>query len=187
MQFKYLGVETSLSTFKAGRAMMRRATALANSYRGSCIRIAKDGPDIVDLAMSLWMNVAMPSLLFGCETVPFSKQTILDISRQQSSVGKFNLGLPSCSPNISTSVILGLKPFKELLYAAQLKFYVRLSNQSNDRWSKDALLDNLCGEWKSPYIKMLGDIRQEVGIRVFHENTFSTKSTEIQYTVDALA
>ena len=79
-------------------------------------------------------------------------------------VGKFSLGLPPCSPNISSSVILGLKPFKELLYSAQLKFYVRLSKQSNDRWSKDAFLDNICGGWPSPYIKMLGEIKQEVGM-----------------------
>ena len=144
--------------------MMKRATALANSYRGACIRIADDGPDVVDLAITLWMNVALPSLLFGCETISFTKQAISEISRQQSSVGKFNLGLPSCSPNISSSVILGLKPFKELLYAAQLKFYVRLSKQPNARWSKDALLDNISGGWKSPYIRMLGEIKQEVGM-----------------------
>ena len=164
LQFKYLGVETCLSHFKAGRAMMRRASSLASSYRAACIRIAKDGPDIVDLAMALWVNVAMPSLLFGAETVPFSKQVITEISRHQSSVGKFNLGLPSCSPNISASIILGLKPFKELLYSAQLKFYVRLSNQSNARWSKDALLDNISGRWPSPYIKMLSEIKREVGM-----------------------
>ena len=97
-------------------------------------------------------------------TIPFTKQAIDEISRNQSRVGKFNLGLPSCSPNISTSVILGLKPFKELLYSAQLKFYVRLSKQSNDRWSKDALRDNICGGWSSPYIKMLSQIKQEVGM-----------------------
>ena len=34
--------------------MMKRATALANSYRGACIRIAKAGPDNVDLAMSVY-------------------------------------------------------------------------------------------------------------------------------------
>ena len=140
------------------------ATGLANSYRGACIRIANDGPDIIDLAMSLWSNIAMPSILFGCETIPFTHQAVDEISRQQSSVGKFNLGLPSCAPNISSSVILGLKPFKELLYSAQLKYYVRLSKQPNDRWSKDAFLDNLCGEWPSPYIKMLGEIKQEIGM-----------------------
>ena len=164
IQFKYLGVETCLSSFKTGKAMMKRATSLANSYRGSCIRIADDGPDIVDLAVSLWMNVAMPSILFGSETIPFTQQSIEEISRNQSRVGKFSLGLPSCSPNISTAVILGLKSFKELLYSAQLKFYVRLSNQSNARWSKDALRDNISGGWPSPYIKMLSKIKQEVGM-----------------------
>ena len=150
--------------FKSVKAMMKRSSALASSYSGACIRIAKDGPDIVDLAVSLWMNVAMPSLLYGCESVPFTKQMITDIARQQSSIGKFNLGLPTCSPNVSTSVILGLKPFKERLYSAQLKFYVRLSNQSNDRWSKDALRDHSSGDWPSPYLKMLGEIKQEVGM-----------------------
>ena len=164
LEFKYLGVVTCLSPFKSGKAMMKRAVGLANSYRASCIRIAKDGPDVVDLAVSLWSNVAIPSLLYGCETVPFTKTMIDDIARQQSGVGKFNLGLPSCSPNISSSVILGLKPFKELLYAAQLKFYVRLSKQSNDRWSKDALRDNASGDWPSPYIKMLDAIKNEVGM-----------------------
>ena len=164
IEFKYLGVETSLSSFKAGRAMRKRATALAKSYKGACIRIARDGPDITDLAVSLWSNIAMPSLLFGCETIPFTGQAIDDISRQQSGVAKFNLGLPQCAPNICSSIILGLKPFKELLYSAQLKFYVRLSKQPKDRWSKDALLDNLCGGWPSPYVKMLGAIKQEVGM-----------------------
>ena len=56
------------------------------------------------------------------------------------------------------------RKFKELLYSAQLKFYVRLSKQSNDRWSKDAFLDNICGGWQSPFIKMLGEIKQEVGM-----------------------
>ena len=42
--------------------------------------------------------------------------------------------------------------------------YVRLSKQPKDRWSKDALLDNLCGGWPSPYVKMLGAIKQEVGM-----------------------
>ena len=34
--------------------MMKRAIALANSYRGACIRVAKAGPDNVDLAMSVY-------------------------------------------------------------------------------------------------------------------------------------
>ena len=61
-------------------------------------------------------------------------------------------------------MILGLKPFKQLLYAAQLKFYLRLSKQGDERWSKDALIDHLVGGWASPYLKALLDIKTEVGM-----------------------
>ena len=106
----------------------------------------------------------MPSLLFGSEFIRFSEQAIGDISRQQSSVGKFTLGLPSCAPNVSSLAILGIKSFRELLYSCQLKFFVRLVNQPDDRWSKNALLENIHGGWASPYLNYLASIRNEVGL-----------------------
>ena len=33
---------------------------------------------------------------------------------------------------------------------------------------QDALLDHLCGGWPSPYIQMLGSIKQEVGMFRWH-------------------
>ena len=164
IQFKYLGVQTKLSPSKAATVMMERATSLADSYRKSCISIARDGPDIVDLALSLWSNIAMPSILYGCEVIPFSKSAIQDIERHQSAVGKYNLGLPVNAPNISTTTILGVKPFKELLYSAQLRYLVKLFKQDDKRWSKDAFIDHLEGGWQSPYVKYMGDIMFEVGL-----------------------
>ena len=114
--------------------------------------------------MALWLNVAMPAVLYGCEFVPFSQTAILEIERQQSMVGKFNLGLPSNAPNISTTVILGAKPFKQLLYSSQLRYLVKLFKQDKRRWSKDAFIDHLEGGWPSPYIKYMGDIRHELGM-----------------------
>ena len=133
LMFKYLGVETKLSPAKSARAMMKRATTLASSYSKTCMSLAFDGPDIVDLAMCLWGNVGLPSILYGCEIITFSKSAIDEIERQQSAVGKFNLGLPLNAPNISASSILGIKPFRELLYTAQLKYLLRLFNQDSRR------------------------------------------------------
>ena len=164
MKFRYLGVETSLHSSQSARATRNRAVLLANKYRGACMRIARDGPDIVDLAVCLWKNIAIPSILFGCETVPFTGQAMEGIARHQSSIGKFTLGLPSCAPNVSGAAILGLKPFKQLLYTSQLKYYLRLTRMSADRWAKDALMDNILGGWRSPYVQLLGDIRSEVGL-----------------------
>ena len=165
LQFRYLGVETRLYPSKAAKAMQQRALSISKKYKGACLSLARDGPDIVDLAASLWQNIALPSLLFGCETVPFSASSIDEISRHQSSIGKFSLGLPFCSPNVSAEVILGMKPFKQLLYASQLKFYAKLSTQEDSRWSKDALLDHVLGGWDSPYIKYIGAVKEEVGMR----------------------
>ena len=164
LQFKYLGIEMKLSPSKAAAVMMKRATSLANNYMKACLGVAYDGPDIVDLAMALWLNIAMPSILYGCEVIPFTKGAIMEIERRQSGVGKFTLGLPQNAPNISTSTILGVKTFRELLYSAQLRYLVRLFKQDNRRWSKDAFLDHLEGGWASPYIKYMGEIRFDLGL-----------------------
>ena len=79
-------------------------------------------------------------------------------------MSKAVLGLPQCAPNISGDILLGTKPFREDLYSTQLKFYLRLQQQDNRRWSKDALLDHLKGDWVSPYLKHIVRIKEEVGM-----------------------
>ena len=164
IQCKYLGMETCLSPSKGALAMRRRALSLASRYHATCLRVARDGPDVVDLAMTLWSNVALPSILFGCEYVPFNVSTIQEISRHQNGVGKFTLGLQTCAPNVSSAAILGIRSFQEELYSRQLKFMVRLVGQSADRWSKDAYLDHLHGGWPSVYIQYMARVRDEVGM-----------------------
>ena len=60
--------------------------------------------------------------------------------------------------------VLGVKPFRELLYTAQLKYLLRLFNQDDRRWSKDAFLDLLKGSWSSLYIKYMTELKKEVGL-----------------------
>ena len=164
LEFKYLGVKTTLSPSKSATVMMNRAKSLAMTYKKTCLSIGYDGPDTVDLTLCLWLNVGMPSILYGCEFVPFTETVISEIERIQSSIGKFTLGLPQSSPNISTTTILGTASFKELLYTAQLKYLVRLLKQDNRRWSKDAFLDQVRGEWESPYIRYMSKIKGELGL-----------------------
>ena len=139
LEFKYLGIKTQLNPRRSALAMMERAKSLANSYRKTCIY---DGPDSVDLSLCLWQNVAIPSILYGCEIVPFSSSAISKIERHQSAVGKFSMGLPVSAPNISTTAILGVAPFKETLYSAQLQYLSKLFKQDDRRWSKDHFLGN---------------------------------------------
>ena len=164
LRFRYLGLECELSPAKTAIAMKNRAIKIARSYRMACMRIARDGPDMVETAVALWTGVARPSLLYGCEIVPFTEGAVQELERQQSSLGKSSLGLPRTAPNLSTEVLLGMKSVKHVLYASQLKFYLRIQKQEKSRWSKDALLDHLTGSWHSPYIEFIYKIKKEVGM-----------------------
>ena len=122
----------------------------------------------------------MPAILYGCEVVPFNKGSIDEIERRQSSVGKFTLGLPTNAPNISATTILGVKSFKELMYSAQLRYLERLLKQDSRRWSKDAFLDHVEGDWASPYVKHMGEIRLEVGL-----SRWPRSSKEVRIALDS--
>jgi hypothetical protein len=164
VNFKYLGVETFLSPHRAAVAMRKRAVATAKRYKAACLRVAYDGPDVVDVAMATWLNIAIPSIVFGCECVPFTESAIDDIERYQTGVGKSVLGLPVSAPNVSVPALLGVKSFREVLYTAQLKFLVRLQSQDVHRWSHDAYLDHLYGGWVSPFISNIAGIKREIGM-----------------------
>ena len=126
--------------------------------------MSRDGPDVVDMVLATWSNIALPSILHGTEMVPFTESTILALERTQNQVAKYALGLPISAPGVCAQIELGLKPFRQLLYEHQLKFYARVLQLSDKRWAKQALLDHLSMKWKSPYITHLHNIRTKLGL-----------------------
>ena len=63
---------------------VKNCVAKAHKYKGSCIHISKEGPDVVDMMMATWCNDA----------------SIQEIERVQSQVAKYALGLPLGAANI---------------------------------------------------------------------------------------
>ena len=164
MQYKYLGSHVYPSMSKTAREKVKQCVIKARKYKGSCICISHDGPDRVDMILATWSNVALPSILYGCEMIPFCDTAIKDIERIQGQIAKYALGLPLSAPNICARVDLGLKPFRHILYELQLRYYNRVRSLSDERWVKQALLDHLSLAWKSPYLEYLFKIRKDVGI-----------------------
>ena len=93
-----------------------------------------------------------------------TETSILEIERTQNQVAKYALGVPLGTAGICAQLDLGLKPFRQVLYEHQLKFYIRVLNLENSRWVKQALLDHLSMQWQSPYIKYIHGIRTKLGI-----------------------
>ena len=122
------------------------------------------GPDIVEVIQCTWMNVAVPAILNGCDFIPFCETHIAEIERIQAQVAKFALGLPSSAPNFCAQTELGWKPFRQMLFERQIKFYFRVLFLDDSRWVHQALLDHLSGTWSSPYLTYISDVRSKLGI-----------------------
>ena len=191
MQYKYLGTDIFASMSKTAREKLKLCVAKAKQHKGSCIHISRDGPDVVDMVLATWNNIAIPSILFGCEMIPFTDTAIQEIERTQSQIAKYALGLPIYAANISAQIDLGMRPFKQVLYDLQLSYYIRVLDLDDARWVKQALLDHLSMSWSSPYLQYISQVRRELGIFSLPQNPSQLKgllnSYFINETNDALA
>ena len=163
-QYKYLGTWIFNSMYRTSAEKQKLCVKTATKYKNCCIFASKMGPDVVDVVLCTWANVAIPAILSGCEVIPFSETKINEIERIQAQISKFALGVPISFPNVSAQSELGLKPFKQLLYERQLKFFFRLLFLNKNRWAHQALLDHMTGTWMSPYLSYIHDVRAEIGV-----------------------
>lgn len=162
LEYKYLGLETTSSILKTCMAKRAKCVKIANKYKFACLHLGKRGPDVVDATLATWTNIALPSILFGCEAIIFKECTIETLESIQSKIAKNLLGVPANTVNICAQTELGMFPFRMCLYRCQLKFYFRVLNLPPSRWVKQALLDHLSLQWPSPYLEYITSIRVSV-------------------------
>ena len=136
LSYKYLGTETTLLMSTTGSKRQHKCILTAKRYKFACFHVGRTGPDVVDTVLATWSNIAIPSMLSGCEVIPFSDVTIDAIERIQSQLAKHALGLPQSTPNLCAQTELGLKPFRMLLYQHQLSFYTRVMNRVYQKTTK---------------------------------------------------
>ena len=150
--------------YKTGVEKQKLCVQTATKYKGSCIYVSRMGPDVVDVVLCTWLNVAVPSILNGCDMIPFCDTRIEEIERIQSRVAKFALGVSTSTSNLCAQSVLGMKPFRQLLYERQLKFYFRVLFLPESRWVHQALLEHLSGDWDSVYLSYISSVRSKLGL-----------------------
>ena len=162
LSYKYLGTETTLLMSTTGSKRQQRCVMTAKSYKFACFYVSRTGPDVVDTVLATWSNIALPTMLSGCEVIPFTESTIESIERIQSQLAKHALGLTQSMANFCAQTELGLRPFRMLLYLHQLGFFVRVMNLPHDRWVRRVLCEHLRGDWDSPYYSYIVRVRQKL-------------------------
>lgn len=171
LQYKYLGLESYLSIVKTCQKKQQKCIQTANKYKFACLHIGRRGPDVVDATLATWENIAIPSILFGCESMIFTETTILAIERVQAQIAKRLLGLPANTANICAQTELGIVPFRLVLYKTQLAFFFRVLDLPSTRWVKKAMLEHLSLQWPSPYLKYISSVRDTVRLPFFPPTT----------------
>ena len=169
--YKYLGLDMFSSLWRTGVEKQKKALLKARQFKGACLSIANRGPDVSILASCMWLNMAIPSILNACESIPFSDSTISLINRVQSQLAKALLGVPISANNFVAQTELGFRDFAHALWSQQLKSFLRWRDLPDSRWAKLAMLEHLSGGWHSKYFEYIVKIKNTISIPFIYSET----------------
>lgn len=155
LAFKYLGITVSSKPYGLFKAHNENVKAKAKQYLYRVLSLVKTGPDRSDLAFTLWRNVALPAILYGCEVVPLNQDTIQEIERCQARVGKFMLQIPSSSANVCTYIDCGFRPIWAIIAERVLTYANKTMCKPSSNWAKLAFEYHLGTKPASSYLKYL--------------------------------
>ena len=66
----------------------------------------------MDTVLATWSNIAIPSIMSGCEVIQFAETNINVIERIQSQLAKLTLGVPLKTSNVCAQIELGRSPLE---------------------------------------------------------------------------
>ena len=155
ISFKNLGMYLNSSSYGLFKDFNNQARVKANNYLHSVLSLVRSGPDRSQLAYSLWTQCAIPSILYGCEILPFTQATLDEIERVQTIVGKFILQIPRNSTNVCTNIDGGLRPVWSAVAEKVLLYAHNTMKKPSSNWAKLAMDDNLKLGCQSPYTRNL--------------------------------
>ena len=161
--FKYLGVPlcaTPRNLFQSYNAQVRER---AHQFLTRVLSLVKTGPDRSCLAYTLWNQIALPSILYGCEVLPLTQGTINEVEKCQAVVGKLMLQIPRSSASVSVHIDAGLKPVWSVVAERVLLYSHTVMSRPLSFWPKIAMTENISDGQKSPYFRYLMKWKAETG------------------------
>ena len=153
--FKYLGIPINCTPYNFFKSFNEQVKIRARNYLTSVLSLVRSGPNRTDLAYSLWTLCALPSILYGAEIIPLTKDTITEVERCNTMVGKFILGIPRSSADVSAYIDAGLRPISSLIAEKVLSYASSIMSKPVSYWPKKAMTENLSLGSQSPYTRYL--------------------------------
>ena len=162
-EYRYLGVTQKLTLRRTTNEKTRQMLEKTMTYVNLILRLRATTADKVATYLAIWQNVALPSILYGCEALPIPMDVIDSIQLSQNKIGKILLGVPKSTANETVAIELGLKPILLLVLTAKIKFVMKCKNHGGCMASKRCLtlLENIRN---SDYLSNLKSLLSQVNL-----------------------
>ena len=149
LNYKYLGVELNICERQSiFQEFYKTRLARAQRYAGSIKSLAAKSHDPIEVAETLWLKTAIPSILYGCEVAGFTEKSISDLESVQANIGAFILGVSKFSAHIGILNELGWPSIRSNIYERKLNYFHRVKNLEEKMLVHKAMME--CCQLEQP-------------------------------------
>ena len=153
------------------KALEAKMISTARAYAHTIMGCTRTGLDKFLTARTLWETCAIPTVLYGTETMVVSKATISELDKIQGAVARFILQLPASASKVAAYLDTGMKPINLRLKARQLMFFHVATHPKKDtiiRRVVEAVLADGTDPWTA-------QVRGEIGKLLLRDFFAATK------------
>ena len=108
----------------------------ANQWWGRLFSVTKLRSNNYEVVRGIWKSIAVPSLMYGMETIPWTMGEINKMETIQNKIGRLALG---GNRFVGTEAIrgeMGWSTFEERIMKSKLRFKIRIERMDENRWVK---------------------------------------------------
>ena len=130
-EYTYLGVSQCKTSILTASARKKAVLQKARMYSHLLVYRQRIGLDTCQVYRALWEQIAVPAILYGCESLVYDEILIQELEKIQRGFAKALLGLNQLTANEVRELEAGLKPMKLRVLTRKLQF---LHNHKKGRY-----------------------------------------------------
>ena len=158
-EYEYLGM---LVDEKGCENTKQDRISRANQWVGRLSSVARTRANKYEVVRGVWKGMAVPSLMYGLETMRWTKNDLDKLEVVQNKVGRIALGANRYVAVEAIRGEVGWSTFAERITKAALRYKVRLEKMDGNRWAKWVY------EWSKHDSKWNGMCENKTGKYVMH-------------------
>ena len=158
---KYLGIDLEPRSRNYCKRRVSKVLSIARDYATALRHLSTDSLDRVEVALALWKSCALSSILYASETVFFTQSDLKKLDIIQSGVARSICQVDGSTASVSSLIETGLIPLSILIKVRKFSFYSKIKELGEERMVRQALQENIIGDWNSRFMSEINTILDE--------------------------